>query len=296
MRDIRNRMKAVASTGQITHAMELVAASKMKKAQNSAEAGRAYAILLMDLTETVLERLGKSLVQAGGVAPGKKRLIIVFSTDKGLCGSLNTNIFKSISEIGRADADYIAVGTRAGRFIAKSGRTLKGQFKVGDTVTFAQTSKIANFAIKLAKESGEYGSIEALYPIFVNTLKQETALVKLAPVDDLHTFIDRLRKTYKMDDMPRVEEDRNIKFEPSADEVLSRLPHFYIKQSLHHIALDAKASEHSARMVAMKSASDNADTLMAELNLEYNKARQSAITTEILELSSAAAETNNDTI
>ena len=159
MRDIRNRMKAVASTGQITHAMELVAASKMKKAQNSAEAGRAYAILLMDLTETVLERLGKSLVQAGGVAPGKKRLIIVFSTDKGLCGSLNTNIFKSISEIGRADADYIAVGTRAGRFIAKSGRTLKGQFKVGDTVTFAQTSKIANFAIKLAKESGEYGSI-----------------------------------------------------------------------------------------------------------------------------------------
>lgn len=296
MRDIRNRMKAVASTGQITHAMELVAASKMKKAQNSAEAGRAYAILLMDLTETVLERLGKSLVQAGGVAPGKKRLIIVFSTDKGLCGSLNTNIFKSISEIGRADADYIAVGTRAGRFIAKSGRTLKGQFKVGDTVTFAQTSKIANFAIKLAKESGEYGSIEALYPIFVNTLKQETALVKLAPVDDLHTFIDRLRKTYKMDDMPRVEEDRNIKFEPLADEVLLRLPQFYIKQSLHHIALDAKASEHSARMVAMKSASDNADTLMAELNLEYNKARQSAITTEILELSSAAAETNNDTI
>ena len=87
MRDIRNRMKAVASTGQITHAMELVAASKMKKAQNSAEAGRAYAILLMDLTETVLERLGKSLVQAGGVAPGNKRLIIVFSTDKGLCGA-----------------------------------------------------------------------------------------------------------------------------------------------------------------------------------------------------------------
>ena len=296
MRDIRNRMKAVASTGQITHAMELVAASKMKKAQNSAEAGRAYAILLMDLTETVLERLGKSFVQAGGVAPGKKRLIIVFSTDKGLCGSLNTNIFKSISEIGRADADYIAVGTRAGRFIAKSGRSLKGQFKIGDTVTFAQTSKIANFAIKLAKESGEYGSIEVLYPIFVNTLKQETALVKLAPVDDLHTFIDRLRKTYKMDGMPRVEEDRNIKFEPSADEVLSRLPQFYIKQSLHHIALDAKASEHSARMAAMKSASDNADTLMAELNLEYNKARQSAITTEILELSSAAAETSNDTI
>lgn len=82
-----------------------------------------------------------------------------------------------------------------------------------------------------------------------------------------------------------------MEFEPSAGEVLARLPQYYIRQSLHHIALDAKASEHSARMVAMKSASDNADALLSELNLEYNKARQSAITTEILELSSAAAET-----
>ncbi len=293
MREIRNRMKAVASTGQITHAMELVAASKMKRAQNSAEAGRAYAILLMDLTETVLERLGKMISRAAN-ATGKKRLVIVFSTDKGLCGSLNSNIFKAVAEIPREEADYIAVGSRAGRFIAKTGRALKGQFKISDAVAFAETRKVAEVAMKLARDSGEYGSIEVLYPIFVNTLRQETALVKLAPADDLTPFVERLRKSYKMADVAvAAREERNVKFEPSAAEVLARLPQYYIRQSLHHIALDAKASEHSARMVAMKSASDNADALLSELNLEYNKARQSAITTEILELSSAAAETGD---
>lgn len=283
MREIRSRIKAVSGTGQITHAMELVAASKMKKAQNSAESGRAYALLLMDLTETVLENLRTAISQS--TSKGKKRLIIVFSTDKGLCGSLNTNIFKAISEINKDNADFIAVGARAGRYIAKTGRTLKGQFKISDCVTFAETRKVAEFAMKLAKDSGEYGSIEVLYPIFVNTLKQETALIKLAPADDLTPFIERLRKTYKMEEVPRSQEERNIKFEPSAAEVLAELPQFYIRQTLHHIALDTKASEHSARMVAMKSASDNAQALITELNLEYNKARQSAITTEILELS-----------
>ena len=242
MREIRNRMKAVASTGQITHAMELVAASKMKRAQNSAEAGRAYAILLMDLTETVLERLGKMISRAANIA-GKKRLIIVFSTDKGLCGSLNSNIFKAIAEIPREEADYIAVGSRAGRFIAKTGRVLKGQFKISDAVAFAETRKVAEFAMKLAGDSGEYGSIEVLYPIFVNTLRQETALVKLAPADDLTPFIERLRKSYKMADVAvAAREERNVEFEPSAGEVLARLPQYYIRQSLHHIALDAKAS------------------------------------------------------
>lgn len=290
MREIRNRMKAVAGTGQITHAMELVAASKMKRAQNGAESGRAYALLLMDLTETVLERLGRKMREAS--APhGDRRLVIVFSTDKGLCGSLNTNIFKAVSEIPAKEADFIAVGTRGGKFIAKTGRNLKAQFKIGDDVKFSETRKIAEFAMKLAKESGEYGSLEVLYPIFVNTLRQETALVKLAPVDDLTPFIERLRKTYKMAEIPPERDERIISFEPSADAVLEKLPAYYIRQSLHHIALDTKASEQSARMVAMKSASDNADTLLSELNLEYNKARQSAITTEILELSSAVAQT-----
>lgn len=291
MREIRNRIKAVKNTGQITHAMRLVAASKMKKAQQSAEAGRAYATLLMDLSETVGSRLGKIIGQKSRALAGDKRLVIVFSTDKGLCGSLNTNLFKAIADIGE-NAEFISVGLKAARFIARSGRKLVANFRLSDYVKFSETRKIAEFAIKTASEGG-FGSIEVLYPIYVNTLKQECALVKIAPVDDLDWFIERLKKSYKLDVITNPKDDRAFAFEPSIGELAEELPQFYIKQAIHYMATDAKASEHSARMVAMKSASDNADSLVQELTLEYNKARQNSITTEIIELASAAQPDGN---
>ena len=293
MREIRNRIKAVKGTGQITHAMELVAASKMRKAQQSAENGRAYATLLMDMTETVMEQIGS--IMKGGKTDSKrsKRLIIVFSTDKGLCGSLNTNLFKTIAEI-KDDAEFIAVGNRAARFIARIGKPLKAQFSVSDHVKFAEVRKIAEFAMKTVKEQGDIGSIEVLYPLFINTLRQEPTFVKIAPVDDLDEFIERLRKSYKLDTEKRPQDTREILFEPSPKEILAELPQFYIKQALYQMALDAKASEHSARMVAMKSASDNADDLVRCLTIKYNKARQEAITTEITELAAAAQAMENN--
>lgn len=291
MREIRNRIKAVKSTGQITHAMELVAASKMKKAQQSAELGRAYATLLMDLTESVGDEIRRVVARKLQLSEGTKRLVIVFSTDKGLCGGLNTNIFKALSEIPQ-DADFISVGIRAARFIARSGRKLLANFRISDYVKFSETRKIADFAMKTAKEGG-YGSIEVLYPIFVNTLRQEPTLVKIAPVDDMDWFIKRLKHSYKLDVAEHPKEDRRFVFEPSVDEIAANLPAFYINQAIHYMALDAKASEHSARMVAMKSASDNADSLIQNLTLEYNKARQSAITTEILELAASAQAMEN---
>ena len=292
MRDIRNRIKAVKSTGQITHAKELVAASKMKKAQQSAEAGRAYATLLMDLTESVGSEIHRIVAKNLDIPCSNKRLIIVFSTDKGLCGGLNTNLFKTITEL-EGDVEFITVGLRAARFIARCGKKLIANFKISDYVKFSETRKIADFAMKTAKEGG-FGSIEVLYPIFVNTLKQDSTLVKIAPVDDLDWFIKRLKNSYKIDVATEVEEDRKFIFEPSIEAIASDLPQFYIKQAIHYMALDAKASEHSARMVAMKSASDNADSLIQSLTLEYNKARQAAITTEILELASAAQALENN--
>lgn len=293
MREIRNRIKAVKGTGQITHAMELVAASKMRKAQQSAENGRAYATLLMDMTETVMEQIGSIMKVGKTDSKRSKRLIIVFSTDKGLCGSLNTNLFKTIAEI-KGDAEFIAVGNRAARFIARIGKPLKAQFSVSDHVKFAEVRKIAEFAMKTAKEQGDIGSIEVLYPLFINTLRQEPTFVKIAPVDDLDEFIERLRKSYKLDTEKRPQDTREILFEPSPKEILAELPQFYIKQALYQMALDAKASEHSARMVAMKSASDNADDLVRCLTIEYNKARQEAITTEITELAAAAQAMENN--
>ena len=286
MREIRNRIKAVKSTGQITHAMELVAASKMKKAQQSAESGRAYATLLMDLTESVGSEIRRIVAKNLDIPCSNKRLIIVFSTDKGLCGGLNTNLFKTITEL-EGDVEFITVGLRAARFVARCGKKLIANFKISDYVKFSESRKIADFAMKTAKEGG-FGSIEVLYPIFVNTLKQDATLVKIAPVDSLDWFIKRLKDSYKIDVATDVKEDRKFIFEPSIEAIAADLPQFYIKQAIHYMAVDAKASEHSARMVAMKSASDNADSLIQSLTLEYNKARQAAITTEILELASAA--------
>ena len=273
MREIRNRIKAVKSTGQITHAMELVAASKMKKAQHCAEAGRAYAVLLMDLTQMVGIGAKRQINETSGESKSSKRLIIVFSTDKGLCGSLNTNLFRAISEIKDENVGFIAVGNRAARFLARTKRDMLAKFSLSDHVKFSETRRIAAVAMKLAKE-GKFGSIEVLYSLYVNTLRQEPTLVKIAPVDNLEMFIERLRVSYKL--------------EPSMEEIRKELPAYYINQAIYHMALDAKASEHSARMVAMKSASDNADKLVQALTLEYNKARQNAITTEILELSAAS--------
>ncbi len=287
MREIRNRIKAVKGTEQITHAMELVAASKMRKSQKAAESGRAYATLLLALTETVLSEAEAGGFDAGvKVDPNAKRLVIVLSTDKGLCGSLNNTLFKGISEIER-DSLFIAAGNKAAKFLARTGRTVLAQFKISDAVKFSETRKIAEFAMRTARKGG-VRSIEVLYPIYVNTLRQEPVLVKLAPVNSLDSFIERLRKSYKLDLETHPKEEREIAFEPSAEEIMEELPSFYIKQALHYMARDAKASEHSARMVAMRNASDNANRLVQNLTLEYNKARQEAITTEILELAANA--------
>jgi len=287
MREIRNRIKAVKSTGQITHAMELVAAAKMRKAQNAAEAGRAYAALLMDMTQTVMSEIGEAIKLTEDGVKNPKRLIIVFSTDKGLCGALNANLFKTIAGIGDG-AEFIAVGSRAARFIARIGKPLKAKFSLSDHVDFYEVRKIAECALKMMREQGDIGSVEVLYPLFINTLRQEPTFVKIAPVDDLTEFVERLRKAYKLDTEARPQDDRRMNFEPTPKEILRDLPIFYFKQSIYHMALDAKASEHSARMVAMKNASENADSLVHKLTLDYNKARQEAITTEILELAAAA--------
>lgn len=291
MREIRNRIKAIKSTGQITHAMELVASSKMKRAQQSAEAGHPYAALLMDITDMAAECVAEgSRMDTSRYFSNPecgRRLIIVISTDKGLCGPLNSNLFRKISELGD-ECDFIAVGKRAERFLARSGRNVVNAMRISDKVEFSETRRIAKFASKLAAE-GKVGTIEVLYSMYINTLKQEPTLVKLAPVDNLDWFINRMRKMYKLKTEPRPEETRRINFEPSAAEIFSKLPAYYFTQALHQLALDAKASEQSARRVAMKAASDNADALVDSLTLDYNKARQAAITTEIQELAAAAA-------
>lgn len=289
MREIRGRIKAVKSTGQITRAMQLVAASKMKRAQMRAESGREYTLLLMDLLDildpVLTEKIAESIGERNQSNP---RLVIVFSTDRGLCGALNTNLFKYLASLDRDDCEFVAVGSKAAKFITSTGRKLLAQFKISDHVSFQEVRVIVEFAMREFAED-RARSIEVLYPAYINTIRQEPELVRVAPFEDLREFVDRMRVKYRADIAERPDDPREILIEPSQAELLAELPAYYIKNVVYHMALDAKASEQSARMVAMKSASDNAESLMASLTLEYNKARQAAITTEITEIAAAAA-------
>ncbi|MBO6102397.1 MAG: ATP synthase F1 subunit gamma [Opitutales bacterium] len=288
MREIRRRIKSVKSTGQITRAMQLVASSKMKKSQTRAEDGRAYTLLLMDLIDILVPLISEKYRELSGEKrESNRRLVIVFSTERGLCGSLNANLFKAILNL-EGDCSFIAVGAKAARFLSSTGRKLVAQFKVSDFVSFSEIKPIVDFAIQEFREN-RADTIEVLYSLYVNTIKQEPTLAKIAPMEDLDDAIEGLRQKYKSQLAERAKDGRPICIEPSANELMRELPLYYLRNIVYHMALDAKASEQSARMVAMKAASDNAESLISELTLEYNKARQSAITTEITEIAAAAA-------
>ena len=288
MREIRSRIKSVKSTGQITRAMQLVAASKMKKAQGRAESGRDYTLMLMDLIDILDPMVAAKIRENFGERKSRnRRLVIVFSTDRGLCGALNANLFKRVSSL-EGDCRYVCVGSKAAKFISATRRNLVAQFKISDSPTFSEIRPIVEFAIKEFSEN-RADTIEVLYSAFINTMKQEPELVKIAPIDDLDGFIERMKIKYRAKSALRKTDSREIQFEPSLDEILKELPAYYMKNVVYHLALDAKASEQSARMVAMQGASDNAESLIASLTLEYNKARQAAITTEITEIAAAAA-------
>ncbi|WP_269539334.1 ATP synthase F1 subunit gamma [Cerasicoccus fimbriatus] len=284
-KEIRGRIKSVKNTSQITRAMQLVAASKMKKAQDAATAGRAYAVLLAEILESVA---GQEIAQNHPLLQKrevKRRGILVIGTDKGLCGPLNGNLFKEIMAI-KDDAVYIAIGKKATQFLSRTKRPLMADFPLSDKVTYAEVRAIVNYMLELYEE-GKIDTIEILYSAFINTLLQQPTLMPIVPMTDIHDLIEDVKKRNKIELSDTSSDDREMIFEPSPNEILEELPALYVKQLIFQSLLGAKASEHSARMVAMKSATDNAKNLVSDLTLEYNKARQAAITQEILEIAAA---------
>ncbi|HEY3757722.1 MAG TPA: ATP synthase F1 subunit gamma [Opitutaceae bacterium] len=283
-RDIRRRIKSVKNTRQITKAMELVAASKMKKAQQSALAGRPYANLMATMLAAIAARVDKAVHPFLIERPVQTRGILLVTSDKGLCGPLNTNLFRLVSEI-KTPAKFYVVGRKGAQFLARTKRDLVADFPVHDLVPLREVRVITDLMSQHFVE-GKIDSIEIIYPRFKNTLVQESRLRPMLPLADLKTFIERLRETGAITEtVPK--DDREIVFEPSIHGVLDALLPFYLTRQLHQFILSAKASEHSARMVAMKTAKDNATKLLGDLTLEYNKARQAAITQEILEIAAA---------
>ncbi len=284
LRDIRRRIKSVKNTRQITKAMELVAASKMKKAQQAALAGRPYANLMADMLAALAGRV-ESIFEHPFVAPRavKTRGIIVVTSDKGLCGPLNANVFKLITEV-KTPAKYAVIGRKGAQFLARTHRDMVADFTVSDRVTFAEVKPVVEFMVKLFQE-GTVDTIEVIYPRYKNTLVQEPTVRPLLPLTNVREFIAQNRTG---GDGVKFTDDRDMLFEPDVKSVLEALLPFYINRWVHQMVLSAKASEHSARMVAMKTAKDNATKLIGDLSLEYNKARQAGITQEILEIAAAS--------
>lgn len=282
-RDIRRRIKSVKNTRQITKAMELVAASKMKKAQQAAMAGRPYAQLMADMLAALAGRVDEAAHPFLVKREVKTRGILLVTTDKGLAGPLNANLFKAVLDV-KTPAKFVVIGRKGAQFLGRAKKNLVAEFSVSDRAAFAEVKPIVEYMMKMYLE-GEIDTLEVIYPRFKNTLVQEPTVRPLLPLSNVKDFVAHLRTetghAAKAD-------DRDMLFEPSAQAVLEALLPFYVNRYVYQIILSAKASEHSARMVAMKTAKDNATKLLGDLTLEYNKARQAAITQEILEIAAAS--------
>jgi len=283
-RDIRRRIKSVKNTRQITKAMELVAASKMKKAQQHALGGLPYATLLADMLASLSSGIEESAHPFLVQREVKTRGVLLVSTDKGLCGPLNANLFKLVNEI-KTPVKYVSIGRKGTQYLARTGRPVVADFPVTDQVPFGEVKVAAEFMIKLFLE-GEIDTIEVIYARFKNTLVQTPVVRPVLPLHNVKEFIEQLGGDGGAPAAPSTD-TREVLFEPDVQTVLAALLPFYVDHIIYQSVLSAKASEHSARMVAMKTAKDNATELLGDLTLEYNKARQAAITQEILELSSA---------
>ncbi|MEO0509691.1 MAG: ATP synthase F1 subunit gamma [Verrucomicrobiota bacterium] len=294
LRDIRRRIKSVKNTRQITRAMQLVSSSKMKRAQDAAVAGRPYALLLADLLDTVGEKLELSGATISHPFFEKREVktrgILVVSTDKGLCGPLNTNLFRKIADEVKGDAKFVTIGRKGTQFISRSQRDLIADFTISDQASFAELRPMLKLLVD-AYLNGEIDTIEVAYPSFVNVLVQEPVIQPLLPIVDLREVLDQLKKRVAgEDEMLNARSDaREMAFEPSAEDVLAELPGLYVNVIIHQLVLESRAAEYCARMVAMKAATDNASNLVDDLTLDYNKARQAAITQEILEIAAASA-------
>jgi len=286
-RDIRRRIRSIGSTAQITRAMQMVAASKMRKAQQAAVDLRPFAQLLYRFQRVATTHIEQfefthPLLEAREV---RRRAIILVAADKGLCGALNSNIFRLAGRYDPHTTVFIAAGRKAAQFIARTRRTLVAEFPYGDTPQYAESRAIAAMARDLFLK-GEVDAVDVVATRFVNTLVQQPAVLELLPVGEI--------KSLSVPGAPSAEalaaDTREFLFEPDVHDVIDFLLHHYITFVVHAALLNAKASEQSARMVSMKGATDNAVAMIKDLTLAYNTLRQGRITQELLEIAGGQAD------
>jgi F-type H+-transporting ATPase subunit gamma len=275
--DIRRRIRSVKNTAQITKAMQMVAASKMRKSQAAALSGRPYQDVLFRVLAALRGKVDPQATPLLVERTVRRELILVISSDKGLCGALNTNLFRELTAIDAVDPSFIAIGRKAVQFLVRTRRNLLADFQVSEIPNTREVRPIANFCAERFL-SDEVDRVRVVYSKFVNTLIQQATTVNLLPASSEELLGEE--KGEKV-------QSGEFLFEPSEQGVLSAILPHYITFQIFQMILDARASEHSARMVAMKNATDNAKQLVKDLTLHYNKVRQASITTELLEIASA---------
>lgn len=277
-KEIKARIKSVKNTGKITKAMELISTVKMKKAQENTLGARPFVLeasMLVSLLDFKKDHHPKT----------DKQLVLVIASNKGLCGGYNVNIFKEIALLlnshPKKSYDFVTVGKRAREFVLRTGNTLVADFSdtIKDTVDLTDVKDIRRLLVNLYK-GGEYEKVTIVYSHYISAITQKPIIKTLLPAkkSDIMDFFEYIG--HKAPPAPTVE----FEFEPSPEAVAEAvLPIIYdaiIRESL----LEAKASEHAARMVAMKNAKDSANKKVRSLTLTYNKARQAAITKEVSEI------------
>jgi F-type H+-transporting ATPase subunit gamma len=286
-RQIKRRISTAANISKITKAMEMVSASKMRRAQQQALAARPYTRAIQDSLQKVAYFTNPSVHPLLSKHSEGKDVVVLFSTDRGLCGGLNTNLFKSAGHWvkNRSDVEFIVVGKKAIVFARKMGFTIAAQFTaLPEKLTVSDILPIATLVIEKFL-SHEYRSIHVIYMDFINTLSQQVRITQLLPVSAEETELSPA--------LAKADSVSEYTFEPQARQILDQLLPYYIENTLYQTLLEAKASEHSARMVAMKNASDNAKSLVSELKLVFNKSRQAAITNELLDITTATMTIGN---
>ncbi len=285
--DLRRRIRSVKNTQQITKAMKMVAAAKLRRSQDRILAARPYAFQLRKVTEHLAARTeGEIAHPLLEVRPIRKVLIAVVTGDKGLCGSFNTNVIRRSELLIREQEGGTALllmGKRGAEYFA---RRPKIDVRAAHRGLFANVSKKDADAIALdlinAFKEGEYDAVYVVYNQFVSVIKQELTVERLLPLspDDLDADAEETPARASVPDYI---------YEPSAEAILTELLPRFVSLQVYRILLESQAAEHAARMTAMDSATKNAKDLIEKLTLVYNRSRQAAITTELIEVVSGAA-------
>ncbi|WP_067146707.1 ATP synthase F1 subunit gamma [Pseudotamlana agarivorans] len=283
LKEIRNRISSVSSTMQITSAMKMVSAAKLKKAQDAITGMRPYSDKLTELLQGLSATLdADSESKYSEQRELKKVLIVAITSNRGLAGAFNSNIIKEVNlltsqKYANQEVSYVAVGKKANDAFKKTNRVIANESDVYDDLTFENVAVIAESLMEKFVE-GEFDRIEIVYNKFKNAATQIVTTEQFLPIVPVEGEVDN---------------DTFYIFEPSKEEIIEQLIPKSLKTQLYGGIRDSFASEHGARMTAMHKATDNATELRDQLKLTYNKARQAAITNEILEIVGGAEALNN---